>query len=342
VHLGGGATPGGYIQYSLYGPNDSSCTGTPIFTTETEVADNGDYLSQSFVPEVSGTYRWVASYSGDSDNAPAGPGACGEPAETVQVVLPAEPTISSSASGAVTLGGAVRDTAHLENGATPSGVISFQLYPPTDPECSQAPVFTSIVPVSGNGDYSSGAFTTSESGAYRWAVEFSGDRHNTSAGPTECGETAEVVDVRAPGAIAHAPRLSTSAGASSSPLGTPIYDVAHLSGGSSPAGSVSFALHGPDDPSCTKPPAFTSQIRVGGAGDYPSAPFVVFKPGSYQWVASYSGDFANAPVGSGACGEGAEAVTVSSTPSPNPNVPLFAATKAFKRRHRASVPRFTG
>jgi hypothetical protein len=351
VRMRGGVAPGGFILFSLYGPGDVRCSGTPVFTTETEVTDNGDYVSQSFVPTQSGTYRWVASYSGDSDNSAVGPTGCGEPAETVEVIVAAEPAISSTASGAVTLGGAVHDTAHLSGGSAPTGAISFQLYPPSDADCSGAPAFTSIVPVSGNGDYGSAPFTPGDTGTYRWVVEYSGDARNASAGPSECGATAEIADVRKPDVTPAVPALSTTAGAAVSGLGTPIYDVAHLSGGASPRGSISFTLYGPEDPACTKPPAFTSEIPIGGAGDYPSALYVAFQPGTYHWVASYSGDFANAPAGPSGCGDTAEALTVSPTPTPNPNVPgggvlggasVERAPAPRHPQHPRHRPRFTG
>ena len=63
--------------------------------------------------------------------------------------------LSTSASAAVTAGGAVHDTAHLSGGAAPTGTITFRLYGADDSDCSGDPVFTSTVKVSGNGDYDS-------------------------------------------------------------------------------------------------------------------------------------------------------------------------------------------
>lgn len=80
-----------------------------------------------------------------------------------------------------------------------------------------------------------------------------------------------------------------------------------------------FSLYGPDDETCAKPPIFTAEVSVSGAGNYPSQPFVVTAPGSYRWIASYLGDMANAPAGPSSCGEPAEVVTVSPEPSPNPD-----------------------
>jgi hypothetical protein len=55
------------------------------------VSGDGDYVSASFTPAAAGTYRWVATYSGDGNNNPAGPTSCDDAAEAVAVsaVIPA-------------------------------------------------------------------------------------------------------------------------------------------------------------------------------------------------------------------------------------------------------------
>lgn len=62
------ATAGGKITFTLYGPNDATCAGLPIYTKEVTVSGNGPYGSGSFTPTASGLYRWKATYSGDLDN----------------------------------------------------------------------------------------------------------------------------------------------------------------------------------------------------------------------------------------------------------------------------------
>ena len=51
------------------------------------VSGNGDYQSEPFSPTEAGTYRWVASYSGDNNNEPVAT-SCGEPGEDVAVAAP--------------------------------------------------------------------------------------------------------------------------------------------------------------------------------------------------------------------------------------------------------------
>ena len=97
--LAGGFVPAGSITFLLYGPDDATCGGTAVFSSTRPVAGNGDYTSQPYTPVAAGTYRWVASYTGDPSNLPATT-ACDDPGETV-VVPP--PTTTSTTSTTTTL-----------------------------------------------------------------------------------------------------------------------------------------------------------------------------------------------------------------------------------------------
>jgi hypothetical protein len=323
ARLSHGFRPTGQVTFALYGPGDSSCSRAPIFTTATAVNGNGFYNSQTFTATASGDYRWVATYSGDDNNRAAGPTACGDDAEIVSVTLPAQPVFSTSASAAVNVGGAVHDTAHLSGGAAPTGTITFRLYGAGNSDCSGDPVFTSTVKVSGNGDYDSESFVPNKAGVYQWVAGYGGDGDNKSAGPTTCGDTAEVAIVRPPAITPVTPTFATTASVSPG-LGAPMHDVAHLSGGIAPFGTITFSLYGPDDGTCSGPPAFTTTAAVMGNGDYSSTPFVPGQAGTYRWVARYSGDAMNNGVGPTACGDTAETSVVAATVSPDlppgPNV----------------------
>jgi hypothetical protein len=96
-------------------------------------------------------------------------------------------------------------------------------------------------------------------------------------------------------------------------LGQKLYDRAKLSGGTSPTGTVTFALYGPDDDCCTDGAIFVSEVPVNGNGWYMSAPYTTERPGVYRWVASYSGDWQNEAVTTG-CNETRESVRTRATP----------------------------
>jgi hypothetical protein len=343
-----GFQPTGEITFRLYGPNDTTCSDA-IFTTATAVSGNGIYNSEAFTPEVSGTYRWTATYSGDGNNNRAGPTACDDPNEAVQVTVPSDPTLITSASDAVALGGALHDTAILSGGSDPTGQITFKLYPPSDAPndtaCSGKPIFTSSVGVHGNGAYTSSSFVPTSAGAYLWVAQYSGDHANHPAG-TACRDAGETGVVRPPDITPVTPGFSTAA--SPPALGGDISDTAHLSSGIDPGGAITFRLFGPDDATCSGPPVFTAVTAVTGNGDYRSASFTVLSPGTYRWVATYAGDALNNPVGT-ACGDPAETITVSASLNPDvpdgPNVPTPPPPPKPKPKPKPpppSPPPFTG
>ncbi len=61
---------GGTITFNLYGPGNTTCTSPAIYTSPAiTVNGNGTYGPTSFTPtQGPGTYRWIATYSGDATN----------------------------------------------------------------------------------------------------------------------------------------------------------------------------------------------------------------------------------------------------------------------------------
>ncbi|MFN2608806.1 MAG: hypothetical protein ABR511_13105, partial [Acidimicrobiales bacterium] len=231
--LSGGAGPTGptgTITFNLFGPNDVTCGGVPVFTSTVPVAGNGTYSSANFTTTAAGTYRFTASYSGDANNNPAGPTACTDPGEAV-VVSPATPAITTTASAPVAIGGTIHDTATLTGGFSPTGTITFNLFGPNDATCAGPAVFTSTVPVAGNGSYDSGTFTVTAGGTYRFVASYSGDANNAAAGPTACTDPAETVNIKAN------PTITTTASAPVT-VGGQIHDTATITGGLNPTGTV--------------------------------------------------------------------------------------------------------
>jgi molybdenum ABC transporter molybdate-binding protein len=218
----------------------------------------------------------------------------------------ASPTLSSTASGSVSAGGQISDSATLSGGSSPSGTMTFKLFGPGDTSCA-TPLATSTATVSGNGTYQSAPFTTVTPGTYEWIASYGGDGANNGASGS-CGGSGESVSVMA------VPTLSTTA-SSSVVAGGQISDSATLSGGSSPTGMITFRLFGPGDTTCTTP-LTSSTATVTGNGTYQSAPFVAATAGTYQWVASYDGDSANDGA-SGACGASGESVVVTTPGTSN-------------------------
>ncbi len=106
------------------------------------------------------------------------------------------------------------------------------------------------------------------------------------------------------------PTTLTTQASPAVPLGGLIHDTATLSGGVAPTGTITFQLFGPNDATCTATPAFTSTVTVAGNGSYSSAGFTPTSVGIYRWIATFSGDAANAASAT-ACNDANESVTIS-------------------------------
>jgi hypothetical protein len=85
--LSGGFSATGTITFYAFGPDDAMCGTSPVFTSFANVTGDGQYSSGTFVPSAPGTYRFVASYSGDNNNK-ATTTACNDPNESVVVIAP--------------------------------------------------------------------------------------------------------------------------------------------------------------------------------------------------------------------------------------------------------------
>jgi len=132
-----GAPAGGTITFRLFGPNDTSCANPPVFTSAAiPVSGDALYFSGNFTPTQVGTYRWIASYSGNSPNTLATTGVCNAANESV--VVNATPAISTAQTFTV------KDSATITVAAgagTLQGSLDFQLYSTSN--CSGGLLFDS-------------------------------------------------------------------------------------------------------------------------------------------------------------------------------------------------------
>ncbi len=305
--LDGGYSPTGTLTFRLYAPD-----GTTVVDTETvNVTGDGTYATPDGYDlptsgAVTGTYQWVASYSGDPNNNPAA-SAMGD--ESV-VIKPAAPSVSTTADpSSVALSGAsvpaMKDSATLAGGYSPTGTLTFRLYAPD----GTTVVDTETVNVTGDGTYAtpngyalptSGAVT----GTYQWMVTYSGDANNSPAASALGSEPVTVAPA--------SPRLSTVTDPSHvtlSNVGVPtLKDSAALVGGYHEAGTMTFTLYAPDGTTVVD----TETVNVTGDGTYATPngytlPTSGAVTGTYQWVVAYSGDANNSPAASAL---GSEPVTV--------------------------------
>jgi subtilisin-like proprotein convertase family protein len=276
--VSGGAAPTGTVTFNLYGPNDATCAGAPVFTSTVALAGS-TATSGSFAPTVPGTYRWTAVYNGDANNDPA-TSPCNAPNESV-VITKAAPTIATQASPGGPPGTALTDTATVSGGFNPTGSVVFNLYGPNDATCAGAPVFTSTVALAGS-TATSGSFAPTVPGTYRWTAVYNGDANNDPA-TSPCNAPNESATI----GLA-SPTISTQA-SPGGPIGTAVTDTATVSGGFSPTGTVTFRLFA--DSGCSSQ-VFTSTNALSGS-TATSGSFTPTAPGTYYWTAVYNGDASN-------------------------------------------------
>jgi len=112
----------------------------------------------------------------------------------------ATPTLTTTASGPVVVGATITDTAHLSGGVgTLTGTMAFQVYAPGDTTCA-----TPLTPqptgntVTAAGDFTSGPFTTTAVGTYRWRAFFTDTDGNNNDVSTACNDTGESSTVTNP------------------------------------------------------------------------------------------------------------------------------------------------
>ncbi len=298
--LSGGNAPGGTITFDIFGPNNPSCNGSPVTTLTTGVTGNGTYGSGNWTPTVPGVYEFVDTYSGDGNNFGSNT-VCGTTSEQVtvnQVVT----TLLTAASPPTGIGGAISDNPVLSGGASPTGTITVRVYGPNDNHCDNEPVkvFDPIT-VNGNGGYPTPTFTPTTYGTYYFTASYSGDVNN-AASSSACGAAGESVVVSPV-----TPTLATLASPATT-AGQVISDVATITGGLQPGGTLTFRAYTNSD--CDGSATFTSDpITVDGNGSYLSGDFTTTAAGTYSWQATYSGDGQNAPV-TGGCGGDTETTTV--------------------------------
>jgi len=323
------------VVFRLYGPDNATCTGTPIFVSTVPIANTPvtplTSTGEPFRPTAVGTYRWVATYTGDANNE-AVSGVCGDPTETT-VLRRATPALTTQASADIIVGaGALTDAATVTGLVNPvkgtgQATVEFRLYGPGSPDCTAA-IFTSANrPLTfGASDTTATAtsapFSPPTAGAYRWRAFFSGDANNA---PTSgaCNDVGETTQVRLP-----SPTVTTQASPDITLGSGSLSATALLAGLTNPvaagpgAGSVEFRLYGPNDASCStaihvspsRPLALNAAMTQGTAS---SGTFSPAAAGTYRWRAFYSGDANNAPAAA-ACGD---LTTVTPPPVPPPATP---------------------
>jgi hypothetical protein len=324
-----GTNPTGKIIFTLFPPADAGqCVNLkkPIFTSTVSLVD-GSATSGTYTVTGQygyGTYTWIAYYGGDKNNA-SNSTTC--TAGRVIVTL-ADPTISTMPSGTVPIGGNLSDSATLAGADHPKGTFTFEIFAVDDTSCSGG-FDTSTVPVD-NGTNSSGNFIANGIGTFNWIVRYSGDSNNEPV-TSPCGETITTTQAT--------PTLTTNP-SKNTVVGGLVDDVATVSGGFDPTGTVTFELFSPGDTNCTGTPVIDDDEPLNPAGKVTSESETTSAVGTYRWIAIYNGDTNNVSVTSpcgGTSGDPEKVKTTQATPTISTQVSGSTATLDFFGDDTATV-----
>jgi hypothetical protein len=219
---GGKNTPNWTIAYTPTGGATTTTTGNVSFRL------NSDSLTVA-IPGRAGSVvassAWTSSQTTDANSN----------SFSQNLTIPnclLSPTIVTTASPGVSVGGTIEDQAVLSGGNSPTGTITFHLYAASDKICSTV-LGTGTTTVNGEGSYASPVITENTAGSYQWTATYSGDANNAAVADT-CGQPAEQVAVSelpAPTSVLPAPTVVLAAAASApsgsaSALAPPAFTVA--------------------------------------------------------------------------------------------------------------------
>ncbi len=227
-------------------------------------------------------------------------------------------SISTIASESVPQGEPIYDTAKLLNASSPTGTITFQLYAASDKECKTPLATLSTTVTDGNSSYQSPPMTESTPGQYQWLASYSGDANNPPMNDA-CDDPGEQFTIKA------VPSISVTVPASAD-ANESIFATATLNGGSSPTGTLTFHLYAATDTKCSQPigePFSTTVTNGNGSYQSPAFNFNNVSPGSYQLIATYSGDANNAPAQTSCNGADAQ-IVVEAYPLPPEAISAFS------------------
>jgi hypothetical protein len=276
------------VTFNLYSSATVQDSTTLLFSDTETAAVSGTTAtatSASYTPTAAGTDYWVATFSGDANNAPvsSGPAAVLVNFDAISITaLPASTQPGKPIGASVTITGLVNPsnadvvTFTLYSSATKT--VVFQLEPAT-------------ITISGgtatarNTTNAFGAFIDTSfftPGAYYWVAVFSGDSNNASLTSDDAPVNLDAISTKPE------PNLVS--------VGTPIGATATITGLVAPnsADTVTFNLYS----SATSGTLLFSDTETvalsGGTATATSKTYTPTAAGADAWVATFSGDSNNA------------------------------------------------
>ena len=194
-----GAAAGGTITFKLYGPSTTGCGTLKYTSAAVTVSGDGTYNTPNpqFAPAATGTYHWVAEYSGNlpNNNSTDHNTTCNDTNENVVVS-----SVPSSMTTAQTWVPRDSATVSASAGGNMAGTVSFELYASSD--CAvggDSPIYSTTRPVSGaspvtvnTADSASQPAAQNASGSYSWSVSYDSTNQAQDDIAASCHETSSL------------------------------------------------------------------------------------------------------------------------------------------------------
>jgi len=273
--LSNGFNAGGTVSYFLFTNGACSTSGALVSTVSVTIGSVQNSRGVQF--NLTGTYSFEATYSGDSNNN-GGTSTC----EPMSVQSTSTSITSLLSANSLTVGAYVTDSAIISGSYQASGTVTYRQY--ASSACAGSPTVFSTVTVT-NGVVPNSSPSTLAPGSYSFSASYSGDNNNG-------GSTSTCEPFTVNKAI---PNLVTALSASSITVDQSVIDSSTLSSYYQATGTVSYSLFVGSN-TCTGPRSTISTVIVSN-GVVPSTRSVTFNatnPGGYSLQAAYSGDGNNA------------------------------------------------
>ena len=207
------------------------------------------------------------------------------------------------------VGSTIADTATVAGGVSPTGTVTFSLY--NNATASGTALFTDTEPLGVNEMATSKGYVATTTGTDYWVATYSGDTHNPGATSGPADEPVVITPA--------SPSIKTTQQPATATVGTSISDIATVSGGDNPTGTVTFSLY--NNASASGTPLYTDADEPLTSGVATAKGYTATATGTDYWVATYNGDSNNSPVTSGATDEPVVITTTS-----NPGISIVKLT----------------
>ncbi len=329
--LAGASNPTGTVSYKLYSDNQCESQVADLTPASNTVSSSTLPDSKPYTFNTAGTFYFVATYSGDGNNAWVSSGCAAEPI----IVGKASPTIATAVvpSFPINLGGSANDTSSLTGASSPTGTVSYALYSANNCTGFVADLTPASNAVTASTLPASKSYTFNTAGTFYFVATYSGDANN--GGPISSGCSDEPIVVNQAQTATTTAIKQGGSTVTSIANGTSVTDVATVSGqvgNIAPTGTVSFLFYSKIDCSGSSTSAGSPALANGSATSTSQGPL---STGSYSFKATYNGD-ANYLSSTGAC----EPLTVNAppppTPTPDTSAPAISITKNPKSQTIAS------